>query len=64
MTFCVLVSSICMWSSTFWAEVREEYFSTGINRQSMELIEKAAFMLVLDEEEYKMVSVERARHEH
>ncbi|CAF0851547.1 unnamed protein product [Adineta ricciae] len=35
-----------------WAEAREKYFSTGINRASLEAIEKAAFVLILDEEEF------------
>ena len=48
-------------SRTFWAEVREEYFSSGVNRQSMEVIEKAALVVVLDEEEFKMVSERQAR---
>eukprot|EP00123_Amoebidium_parasiticum_P017010 comp23677_c0_seq5/m.40540 comp23677_c0_seq5/g.40540 ORF comp23677_c0_seq5/g.40540 comp23677_c0_seq5/m.40540 type:complete len:718 (-) comp23677_c0_seq5:437-2590(-) len=33
-----------------WAEAREVFFSHGVNRQSLELIEKAMFVLVLDSE--------------
>ncbi|CAF2342078.1 unnamed protein product [Rotaria sp. Silwood2] len=37
---------------TLWAEARQTYFSTGVNRSSLEAIEKAAFVLILDDEEY------------
>lgn len=37
-----------------WAEAREKYFKSGVNRTSLEAIEKAAFVLVLDEEEHQM----------
>ncbi len=39
---------------TLWAEAREKYFSTGVNRTSLEVIEKAAFVLILDDEEYEI----------
>ncbi|XP_076050360.1 carnitine O-palmitoyltransferase whd [Oratosquilla oratoria] len=35
-----------------WAETRDKYFSSGVNRASLEAIEKAAFVVVLDEESY------------
>lgn len=35
-----------------WAETRNKHFSTGINRKSLETIERAAFVMILDEEEY------------
>ncbi|KAK2147018.1 hypothetical protein LSH36_573g01026 [Paralvinella palmiformis] len=34
-----------------WAKTRQEYFKKGINKNSLDAIEKAAFFLVLDEEE-------------
>ncbi|CAF1112622.1 unnamed protein product [Rotaria sordida] len=37
---------------TLWAEAHQTYFSTGVNRSSLEAIEKAAFTLILDDEEY------------
>lgn len=40
-----------------WAEAREKYFKSGVNRTSLEAIEKAAFVLVLDEEEHQMGAV-------
>ncbi|XP_069936378.1 carnitine O-palmitoyltransferase 1, liver isoform isoform X1 [Cherax quadricarinatus] len=35
-----------------WAEARTKFFSKGINRLSLAAIEKAAFVVVLEEEEY------------
>ncbi|CAI8037066.1 Carnitine O-palmitoyltransferase 1, liver isoform [Geodia barretti] len=32
-----------------WAEMREKYFMTGVNRTSMEILEKAAFMIMFDD---------------
>ena len=40
-----------------WAETREKYFHTGINRSSLEAIEKAAFVLVLDEDDFEFGTV-------
>lgn len=42
---------------TTWAETREKYFHTGVNRSSLEAIEKAAFVLILDDEEYQIGEV-------
>ncbi|CAF1988912.1 unnamed protein product [Rotaria magnacalcarata] len=39
---------------TLWAEARDTYFRSGGNRYSLEAIEKAAFVLVLDEEEFEI----------
>ena len=44
---------------TSWANTRETYFSTGINRTSLDAIEKAAFVLILDDEEYEVGIVSR-----
>ncbi|CAF2975091.1 unnamed protein product [Rotaria sp. Silwood2] len=35
-----------------WAEARETYFRSGVNRYALEAIEKAAFVLILDDEEF------------
>lgn len=35
-----------------WAQARQKYFSRGINRSSLHAIEKAAFCLILDDEEF------------
>jgi len=37
-----------------WAEARETYFRGGVNRYSLEAIEKAAFVLILDEEDFEI----------
>ncbi|XP_074662825.1 carnitine O-palmitoyltransferase 1, liver isoform-like isoform X1 [Tubulanus polymorphus] len=37
---------------TPWATARSEYFSKGVNKTSLDTIEKAAFVLTFDEEEY------------
>jgi carnitine O-palmitoyltransferase 1 len=42
---------------TLWAEAREVYFSTGVNRSSLEAIERSAFVLILDDEEYNIGTV-------
>ncbi|TRY93200.1 hypothetical protein DNTS_006322 [Danionella cerebrum] len=38
-----------------WACVRKQFFSSGINKQSLDCIEKAAFFVTLDEEEQGMM---------
>jgi hypothetical protein len=35
---------------THWAQTRRKFFSTGINRTSLQAIERAAFVVCLDEE--------------
>ena len=35
-----------------WAEARNKFFNKGLNKESLDIIEKAAFVLVLDEESY------------
>lgn len=42
---------------TLWAEARETYFRGGVNRSSLEAIEKAAFVLALDDEEFEIGTV-------
>ncbi|XP_064489584.1 carnitine O-palmitoyltransferase 1, liver isoform-like [Ornithodoros turicata] len=37
---------------SFWAQLRTHNFRKGVNRVSLDAIEKAAFVVVLDEEEY------------
>lgn len=46
---------------TTWAEARETYFAAGLNRSSLEAIEKAAFVLILDDEEYNIGTVSLSR---
>lgn len=40
---------------TTWAQAREKYFSTGVNRSSLDCIEKAAFFVTLDDDEQGMM---------
>jgi hypothetical protein len=43
---------VCVWAAdnrTTWAEVREHYFSEGVNRRSLDCIESGLFFIVLDE---------------
>ena len=42
---------------TSWAEARETYFRVGVNRVSLEAIEKAAFVLILDDEDFEIGTV-------
>ncbi|KAF5886142.1 carnitine O-palmitoyltransferase 1, liver isoform-like, partial [Clarias magur] len=37
-----------------WAHVRKQYFSSGVNKRSLDCIEKAAFFITLDDEEEGM----------
>ncbi|XP_053095094.1 carnitine O-palmitoyltransferase 1, liver isoform isoform X3 [Pangasianodon hypophthalmus] len=37
-----------------WARVRKRYFSSGVNKRSLDCIEKAAFFITLDDEEEGM----------
>ncbi|XP_076363442.1 carnitine O-palmitoyltransferase 1, liver isoform-like isoform X2 [Tachypleus tridentatus] len=36
-----------------WATTREKYFSKGLNKTSLDIIEKAAFVLILEDEEFQ-----------
>lgn len=46
---------------TPWANARKRFFSSGCNKTSLDIIEGAAFMLVLDDDEfdYNEVSIYR-----
>ncbi|XP_061555710.1 carnitine O-palmitoyltransferase 1, liver isoform isoform X1 [Phycodurus eques] len=37
-----------------WCQMRKQYFSSGINKRSLDVIEKAAFFVTLDDEEQGM----------
>uniref|UniRef100_A0A667XSP8 Carnitine palmitoyltransferase 1C n=1 Tax=Myripristis murdjan TaxID=586833 RepID=A0A667XSP8_9TELE len=43
-----------------WAKVRKEYFSTGVNKRSLDCIEKAAFFVTLDDDEQGMMGEDPA----
>lgn len=37
-----------------WAQMRQQFFSSGVNKKSLDAIEKAAFFITLDDEEQGM----------
>lgn len=48
------LASLTSWTRTKWAEIRDEFFSSGINKKSLEIVESAAFMLILNDEPFEM----------
>lgn len=46
------LASLTAWNRTKWAKVRERFFSSGVNKLSLQDIESSAFVLVLDEEPF------------
>lgn len=40
-----------MFPRTPWAKARAKYFSSGVNKRSLDCIEKAAFFVTLDDDE-------------
>lgn len=38
-----------------WCAVRKQYFSSGVNKRSLDCIERAAFFVTLDDEEQGMM---------
>ena len=42
---------------THWAETRRKFFSKGVNKQSLDLIEKSAFVVILDDFPYEFDEV-------
>jgi carnitine O-palmitoyltransferase 1 len=43
---------------TAWAAARQEFFFRGLNRQSLDAIEKAAFVVALDDFPYEFDEVQ------
>jgi len=37
-----------------WSQMRKQYFSSGLNKRSLDIIERAAFFVTLDDEEQGM----------
>jgi len=48
-----LLGSLTASERAKWAKVRMEYFGKGINRQSLDAIERAAFVVVLEDEPFE-----------
>lgn len=38
---------------TFWAQARKDFFAKGVNKASLDIIEKAAFVVALDDVPYE-----------
>lgn len=51
------VAALTAADRTHWANTRTKFFFKGINRQSLDAIEKAAFVVALDEVSYEYVPV-------
>ncbi|XP_070506218.1 carnitine O-palmitoyltransferase 1, liver isoform isoform X2 [Chironomus tepperi] len=47
------LASLTAWDRTKWAKAREMYFSRGVNKTSLFLIESAAFVVSLDDEPFE-----------
>jgi len=47
------LAALTAWDRSSWAKVRKQYFSKGPNRVSLDIIEKSAFVVSLDEDEYE-----------
>eukprot|EP00164_Ancoracysta_twista_P002189 GFYU01002889.1.p1 GENE.GFYU01002889.1~~GFYU01002889.1.p1 ORF type:complete len:783 (-),score=246.37 GFYU01002889.1:209-2557(-) len=43
------IPALTAWERTRWAEAREEFFSSGINKTSLDIIESSVLMLTLDD---------------
>ena len=46
------LAALTAWNRTKWAQAREKFFATGINKVSLNDIESAAFVMVLDDEPF------------
>lgn len=47
------LASLTAWNRTKWAQTRDKYFSRGINKTSLQIIESAAFFLHLAEDDFR-----------
>ncbi|KAL7014655.1 hypothetical protein ACKWTF_016048 [Chironomus riparius] len=47
------LASLTSWERPKWAETRDKYFSKGINKKALHIIESAAFVMVLDDVPYE-----------
>lgn len=47
------IGSLTAWDRTNWAKAREKYFSSGINKISLDVIESAAIFLVLHDKPFE-----------
>lgn len=59
-----LLASLTAGDRTKWAEVRLSQFSKGVNKQSLYIVESAAFIVALDDEEYEFDVKNPAKLDH
>ena len=59
-----LLASFTAGNRTEWAKIRQSIFARGVNKTSLHLIERAAFVVSLDEEpfEFDMAHPEKLDH--
>lgn len=48
------LAALTTWNRSDWASARRKYFSAGINKRSLDTIEKSMAMIFLDDEEYEL----------
>ena len=48
------LAALTAWDRVNWALTRRKYFSHGLNKYSLDTIEKAAFVVNLDDEDYSI----------
>jgi carnitine O-palmitoyltransferase 1 len=55
------LASLTAWNRTKWAEVREKYFKSGTNKNSLEAVENAMFVLILHDGpfEFDLLNLEK-----
>ncbi|ODM98752.1 Carnitine O-palmitoyltransferase 1, liver isoform [Orchesella cincta] len=58
------LAALTAWDRTNWAKTRQQYFAKGPNRVSLDIIEKAAFVVTLDEDEYEFDKQEPKKLNH
>lgn len=46
------LASLTAWDRTKWAQTRDRFFSSGLNKKTLEIVESAAFFVALDEEPF------------
>lgn len=52
-----MLAALTAGERTAWAAARQEFFFKGVNRQSLDAIEKAAFVVTLDDFPYEFDEV-------
>lgn len=47
------LAALTAWNRTKWAQTRDKYFATGVNKTSLDVIEKSAFFITLVDEAFE-----------